>query len=365
MAKRSSTPSPRSPGRKPSRPPRTPAALDKLSDARLLALRFKDLPISIERSPIAERVEQLHDELARADIRLRPHAWLSDEWFTPRGVPGIAVPFYLAHPRLTRLERSMMLEAEGESHAACMRILRHEAGHCVQYAFRLNRRKRWRELFGLSSTPYPESYLPKPFSRDYVQHLDNYYAQAHPEEDFAETFAVWLTPTINWRKRYADWPAIEKLEYVDEVMAELAGEVAPVKSRRKPEGIASNANTLRVHYEQRRAAVSIDEPDMYARDLMRLFPPPPEGDATRRTTSRAGVFLRRNRRELVRTVARYTGHYQYAIDSVADEMIARCAQLKLRLPPDRDEHQLRVEAAALLTVIAMNEIHGGGLRVSI
>ena len=27
-------------------------------------------------------------------------------------------------------------------------------------------------------------------------HLDPWYAQSHPDEDFAETFAVWLTPEV-------------------------------------------------------------------------------------------------------------------------------------------------------------------------
>ena len=28
------------------------------------------------------------------------------------------------------------------------------------------------------------------------------YAASHPEEDFAETFAVWLTPRSNWRQSF-------------------------------------------------------------------------------------------------------------------------------------------------------------------
>ena len=144
--------------------------------------------------------------------------WLSEEWFSPDGVPGIAVPFYLAHPRLERLERRMMRNVEGGSAESAMRILRHEAGHAIDTAYRLRRRKRWREVFGPASLPYPDTYKARPGSRRYVQHLGEWYAQSHPCEDFAETFAVWLKPNSSWRRTYAQWPAFHKLEFVDELL---------------------------------------------------------------------------------------------------------------------------------------------------
>ena len=86
--------------------------------------------------------------------------WLSSEWFSPDGIPGIAIPFYLAHPRLRKLEHRQILEVEGGTEGECMRILRHEAGHAIDTAYRLHRRKRWREIFGSFSQPYPDSYRP-------------------------------------------------------------------------------------------------------------------------------------------------------------------------------------------------------------
>ena len=166
-------------------------------------------------------------------IRLRPHAWISSEWFSPADVPGIAIPFYLAHPRLMKLEKKMMLEVEGGTWSECMAILRHEAGHAVQHAYQLQRRRRWQQLFGPSSKHYPRYYRPNPASRRYVQHLRRWYAQSHPDEDFAETFAVWLRPRSNWRTRYAGWPALKKLEYVDELMGEIAGKRPPVTTRER------------------------------------------------------------------------------------------------------------------------------------
>ena len=195
----------------------------RLPDEDLLQVRLKDLKVTVEGTWLQRCLDDLHDELDQRGLRVRPHAWISSEWFSPDDTPGIAIPFYLAHPRLMRLERKMIIDVEGGTVPECMRILRHEAGHVVQHAYQLHRRRRWQQLFGPSSTRYPDSYRPNPASRRYVYHLRLWYAQSHPDEDFAETFAVWLRPRSNWRQRYAGWPALKKLEYVDELMAEIAG----------------------------------------------------------------------------------------------------------------------------------------------
>jgi hypothetical protein len=173
-----------------------------LPDEELLQLRLKDLKVTIEGTWLEQCLEELHEELAERGLRIRPHAWMSNEWFSPDDTPGIAIPFYLAHPRLMRLERKMIIDVEGGTVPECMRILRHEAGHVVQVSYQLHRRRRWQELFGPSSIRYPKYYRPNPASRRYVYHLPLWYAQSHPDEDFAETFAVWLTPRSNWRRRY-------------------------------------------------------------------------------------------------------------------------------------------------------------------
>ncbi|HYZ43733.1 MAG TPA: putative zinc-binding metallopeptidase [Xanthobacteraceae bacterium] len=165
-----------------------------LPDDELLQLRFKDLKVAIPGTWLERCLDELYAELAERGLRIRPHAWVSNEWFSPDDTPGIAIPFYLAHPRLMRLERKMIIDVEGGTVPECMRILRHEAGHVVQVSYQLHRRRRWQELFGPSSTRYPRYYRPNPASRRYVYHLPLWYAQSHPDEDFAETFAVWLTP---------------------------------------------------------------------------------------------------------------------------------------------------------------------------
>ena len=203
--------------------PRRKYAWETLSDEQLLKRRLSSLRVTVEGTWLEDCVSSLHEELEERGIRLRPHAWISSEWFSPDSTPGIAIPFYLAHPRLMKLEKKMMLDVEGGTWSECMAILRHEAGHTVQQAYQLHRRRRWQQLFGLSSKRYPLYYRPNPASRRYVQHLRLWYAQSHPDEDFAETFAVWLRPRSNWRTRYAGWPALKKLEYVDELMNEIAG----------------------------------------------------------------------------------------------------------------------------------------------
>ncbi len=223
----------------------------ELTDTELLQVRFKDLGLRLRGTPLEERLGRVYGELERRGISFRPHMWLAEEWFSPDGVPGIAVPFYLAHPRLMRLERRMMSEVEGGNQIWMMRILRHEVGHAIDTAYRLRRRARWRKLFGPPSLKYPEKYRARPGSRRYVQHLGDWYAQAHPTEDFAETFAVWLKPNSDWRRSYASWPAWDKLRYVDELMQELAGKPPLVRSRAHIEPLGENSRTLAEHYREK------------------------------------------------------------------------------------------------------------------
>ncbi len=314
-----------------------------LGDERLLDLRFRDFDVQVEGSALEPLVHEVWGELEQRGLRSRPHVWASTEWFSPDGVPGIAVPFYLVHPRLLRLERTMMIEAEGGSHEECLMILRHEAGHAVQHAWRLQRRDGWRRTFGDPTRPYPTIYRPNPASQRHVQHLRQYYAQAHPHEDFAETFAVWLAPRSQWRRRYAGWPALRKLEYVDELMRELRGTTPPVRTRRRVEALSQLNLTLREHYARKQAHQASDRPSIPDRDLQRLFAAEPG-----RRGEPAHAFLRRHRAELRRMVSRFTGESQYTLEHVLGDVIERCRALELRA--SREDRRLRVDFALLLTV---------------
>jgi hypothetical protein len=327
----------------------------RLPDERLLDVRLCDLDVSIEGTWLEAPLGRIQDDLAARGIRLRPHAWLSEEWFSPEGVPGIAIPFYLAHPRLVRLERTQMLEVEGGTAASCLKILRHETGHAIQHAYRLHRRRRWREVFGRSSRRYPDAYRPTPSSKRYVLHLDRWYAQAHPDEDFAETFAVWFSPRAGWRRRYAGWPALRKLEYVDSLMEDIAGARPPVTDRRRVEPLSTLRHTLREHYDRKRAHYSVREPRTYDRELKALFAPP-----WRRGGEPATAFVRRHRREVRGMVAKWTGEHHFALDQVLKDMTARCRELRLRaVGPER---ALVRDFALLLSVQTLHCLYSRGVH---
>lgn len=328
-----------------------------LPDEQLLDVRLADLPIQIAGTTLGDRIGQLRDELASRNLHFPLHFYLSDEFYTPDGRSSIAIPFYLAHPRLARLEEAQMLEVEGGEYEWCMRILRHEAGHAIDNAYRLRLRRQRRAIFGSPAKPYPEFYTPKPYSRSFVLHLDAWYAQSHPDEDFAETFAVWLTPTSEWRQRYAGWKALRKLEFMEALMRGLAKQKPRVENVEEVDPLPTLRQTLRQHYRRKRRYYGVDHPNFYDRDLRRLFSDAP--DAARNVT--AAQFIARIRRPVRRVVANWTGIYQYTIDQVLEDMIARCQELKLRLAVPED--QARQEFTVLLTVQAMNYLHAGGHRL--
>jgi hypothetical protein len=327
-----------------------------IDDETLLEVRMSDLPLSID-GVLAERVAQLRSELADRRLDFPLHFYLGDEWYTADGATSISIPFYLAHARLEKLEETQMFEVEGGEHEWCMRILRHEAGHAIDNAFRLRLRRQRRQVFGSPAKPYPEYYTPKPYSKSFVLHLDAWYAQSHPDEDFAETFAVWLTPNSEWRQRYAGWKARKKLEYMDALMRSLAGKPPRVDNPVEVDPLPKLRQTLRQHYRTKRKHYGVDYPNFYDRDLRRLFSDAPEFSSN----ITAAQFLARIRRHARRVVASWTGIYQYTIDQVLEDMIARSQELKLRLAVS--EEQARQEFTVLLTVQAMNHLHSGGHRL--
>lgn len=332
--------------------------LATLSEEQLLELRFRDLRLTLSGTPLAARALELSIELRKRDLRFRPAVWLSSDWFSPEGVAGFAVPFFLAHPRLTRLERAQMLSVEGGDRAHAMQLFRHECGHAIDSAFGLHQRKDWRAVFGRFSDHYPMHYQAAPKSRDFVQHLDAWYAQSHPAEDFAETFAVWLDPRSRWRERYANWPALAKLEYVDKLMRSLAGLKPPHVLRERTEELRTLSMTLRQHYAQKRAHYSATRPDVQDGDLLRLF----SYDPRRMRSRSAARFLARIRPAVRERVSLWTGEAAYTIEQVLKDMIQRARELELSIEPRRKELVRDVEL--LVAVQTMNYLHAGFHRRS-
>lgn len=321
--------------------------LERITDRELLELRLSDLPVGIQGTRLEQRLNRLYCELDARALHFRPHVWLSEEWFTPDGVGGFAIPFYLTHSRLIRLERSQMLEVEGAGEGECMRILRHEAGHAINNAFRLHTRRSWTETFGSYRVPYPDWYQPKPNSQEYVLNLDAWYAQAHPAEDFAETFAVWLK-SGRWRRHYEGWPALRKLQYVDQVMGELTHSARPiVMQKREIDPLRRLTKTLGEHYQRKRAYYAIDWPAGYDSNLYRIF----SRDPRHRSYPTAAKFLRRVCNEVCRVVALGTGIHHFTINYIMKEMIDRCRELDLRVAiPEGQAKRLVIVALTMQTM---------------
>lgn len=318
---------------------------------------MNQLGVTLDGTFLSGQIQQLYTELEARQLRFRPHFWLSNEWFTPDGVPGIAVPFYLAHPRLAKLEMHQMLDVEGGTPEWCMRILRHEAGHAVENAYRLRRLRRRQQVFGRSSDPYPKYYSPRPYSRSFVRHLDVWYAQSHPDEDFAETFAVWLTPDANWREKYAAWPAIRKLEYVDAVMADV-GDDPPVVGEPVDEDLPVHAMrySLEQHYRENEELLTIRDTALFDGDLHDIFATEaeaPDGQA-------AATFIGSHRREVVGRIAYWTGEAPPTVRQLIDFLLSRANALGLRVRGL--EASTLIELTAFGTAVMMNYRHTNSIQ---
>lgn len=317
--------------------------LRRLTDEQLLDVRLSELKLSL--APLRGRISRLYKELMERGLRFRPHVWLSHGFFAEDSLSGFAVPFYLAHPRLMELERHMMLDLEAGTPEWCQRILRHEAGHAIDNAVKLHQREGYRKLFGNFSRPYPESYRPDIGSREYVLHLDCWYAQSHPAEDFAETFAVWLSPTSDWRRNYDGWGALAKLHWVDGVMHDLGRQKLPEPTIREHKPLSALHLTLREHYEQRRATYQKEWPIIPRRDILRLFTP-----TGRRP--RAASLIARWKPAIRLTVNRWTGMPQLTLEKTLADLIEECRVRQLRL--SRTEEQTKHDLVALLTTHAQS-----------
>jgi len=320
--------------------------LASFTDEELLRTRICDLKLQIRGTELDSRIEKFHAELAAKGISFKPICYLGDEWFCPEGSATIAIPFYLAHPRLKKLEAKMMMEVEGDSEAWCLRLLRHEMGHVLNHTFLLGKNRRWQKLFGSTSLEYSESFRARPYSRRFVRHLDGYYAQSHPEEDFAETVAIWLTPDLDWRNQYKGWRALEKIEYVDDLMRRLAGKPPQVFSKVKISEASRLRSRLEAHYKRRRRTYAQEFPDFFDADLKKLFSEAagaPNGE-------RAASYLRHHRQLILNAVSAWTGEPKFTIDRLLRALTARCAELDLRLKAQ----SAGIEITAYLATLALH-----------
>ncbi len=328
-----------------------------LSDEELLEKRISRLGLKLEGSSVQLLIQQLNDELSQKGLLFHPPCHVGDEWFVPVGIPAIFIPFFLVHDRLRKLERKMILEVEGDTPEWFMRLMRHEAAHAYAYAFQLYRKKKWQWIFGLTSAEEtPQFYRPRPYSRSYVVHLDDWYAQSHPDEDFAETFAVWLTPGLDWRDRYKDWKALQKLEYVDELMRSLAGKPAT----HLPEYRVADYDCLNVklknYYGRKRKLYEDSYPDFYDNDLRQLF----GASADVPGHAKASAYLRQHRRQFMDSVCQWTNEKRFRVNKLLSRLIARCDELGLHVKAD--DPRLNLQVSAYITTLVMNYLFTGKFK---
>lgn len=314
-----------------------------------MQMRVRDLRLEVTGSAVESHIHRLYEELDAVGIRFHPPCYFADEWLCPEKVPIIGIPFYLAHPRLKRIEKKMMFEVEGGTERSCMKLLRHECGHALNYAYELYKRTRWRELFGPFSARYSDSYYTQPYSRRFVNHLEDNYAQCHPDEDFAETFAVWLAPNSPWQTKYRDWPVIKKLRYIDGVMKKAASRTPLIVSEGTPPWSASRmTSTLAAHYERKRRVLGTEFKGFYDDSLKELFGTAGPGPSA----IKAAQLLRQNRRQIIDSVTRWTGHRKYDIHELVNRLTARCGRLGLYA--EKNEIDDLIAVTALVATIASN-----------
>jgi hypothetical protein len=327
--------------------------IETLNDPHhLLDQRICDLGLRLEGSKIERLVQRLQKELERKGIvRWKPSFYLTDEWGCPSGQPIIGIPFYLADARVAAIERQVN---DLEDPVETLMYLRHEAGHAFNYAYRLYATPEWRELFGPFRRPYRDHYRPMPFSRAYVRHIAGWYAQKHPDEDFAETFAVWLRPGSSWRKRYRNWPALRKLKYVDEIVKKLK-DLDPVRKKGHPDITVNDmdftvADFYRQQAERNATAVEIemnaDLPDIFLRQ------------ARRRKVRPAADLVAENRELITDKIEYWTGVARPVVRALVESIARHCRELTLYAEVGKESRYL-VELATYGTTLAMNYLTRG------
>lgn len=327
--------------------------LSNITEEELLSLRVCDLPLKIEDSWLFDCIKQLYGELQEKGIKFKPLCYLADEWLTPDGEPIVGVPFFLANPVLMKLEKKMMLDVEGGIKPWCMRLLRHETGHAINYAYRLHRRKSWKKFFGEFSREYEDTYRFRPYSKNFVRHLEDYYAQYHPDEDFAETFAVWLTPDIDWQTKYKGWKALLKLKYVDEVIKDIKDKEPKVREGNKYWQASKMRITLKNFYKKKQSFCAEDFPDFHDPNLRRIF----KQRKDEKGVNSATEVIKKYRKDILNSVSRWTGEKKHIINDLLSTVVSRCRGLNLA--SFDDEQLMLVKITSYITVLITNYMHTG------
>ncbi|WP_127714051.1 putative zinc-binding metallopeptidase [Halobacteriovorax sp. HLS] len=308
--------------------------MNKLNN-NLLKVPLCSLNLDFSDSVVEKAIEIVRSELDLKGIKIELHFWISDEWFCPDGITGIAIPFYLLSKELIELEKQYIGYAEGEDLNWCLKLIRHEVAHALDNAYGLRELTKRAELFGRVQTPYPKEYTRRPYSKRYVINLEENYAQSHPEEDWAETFAVWLDPNSNWKKKYAKWPAIMKLEYVDSVMRKLNPREL-ITCEDTLDEISTLSITVEKYLERKLKSKNKYKKQLFGRNLNRIFKPGSHNNAS--------SFLSKREKEICSKVAKTTNQYHYIVKDVFKELKQECKAKSLTLKKPSSQTKKEIEA---------------------
>jgi hypothetical protein len=248
---------------------------------------------------------------------------------------------------------------EGHGAGDILRYLRHETGHAVNYAYRLYEDPEWARRFGSFTQPYDEDYRPQPFSRRFVRHLPGWYAQMHPEEDWAETFAVWLTPGLEWRAEYAGWPeALGKLEYCDRVVKALGDREPLVSADHLDVDVSEVEASLERFYGDLSPGTAEFPPGLDG-ELRAIFETPGAPAASPATPVKAAAeLIRRHESALMADIYRWTGHFPEDSRVLLRHLAERADHLQLRYPGELEDRVV-VRFTTLVTALAMNYVRYG------
>ena len=297
----------------------------KRVESALYSYRLCDLPLEQVEERLDYFQQHLNRELQARGIRFQFHLYVSDDWFCPDGVPGIAMPFYLFSKKLCQIERYEVGYLEGSSEKQIMKLLRHELGHCIDNAYRLRKNRQRQRVFGSSKQEYPESYTPKKYSKNFVHYLGDNYAQSHPDEDFAETFAVWLDPESQWQQRYLGSGALRKLEFIDQLMHSLRNKRPFLKNNFRVDPIERLKLTLSEYYTEKSNRLNLGYRKRLDQQIQSIF----SNEGGRKKQWTLGRYLRSQKSEICKKVAKRTGAYRYQVEFALNQTIERADVIQI------------------------------------
>lgn len=318
---------------------------------------LRDLGLTIRSTPLEKVLQDFQRELKQRGLtRVEPKFYLSTEWGVPFGTISIAIPFYLARADLTKLQAEYGDLVEGEGPADVLRYLRHEMGHVLNYAYKLYEEAEWIRHFGDINQEYEEVYRPRPFHPDYVRHLPGWYAQKHPDEDWAETFAVWLTPVLDWRRRYAGAPvALAKLDYCDRTVNLLRDREPLVLEEELDEDITAIGSSLDDFYQEH-VPPGGDAPPEVDDALQTIFGSLPAAmDPSAQGRHCAAVLIRRLEHTLANEVYRWTAYFPEHTRVLLRHLAGRAESLRLVYPAKR-EADATTALTAFVTALALSSL---------